>query len=616
MKGIVLLVFLVLVKTTAPAQEKVVFVEDEFVIDGTRPAFISDEQMRVFRDVHKSDALLPDFEASYFLGYTAEHFYIFIEFEGDSIIERDRAYQNGDGFHFTIGFAQEDGADTDEFYVFGFSPPQDWTNKIRWYHNVDLSMKRLGENVLFETSSSNGITGFELLMPWSVMPPYHPWIHSNLGFNLCFVKAVNEKDRIFSFIETDRKMQSEQSKRKYVNLSFSEPIHSHGFYSMPMRHNVVENERMEIQIAGYSENGSSKTIQVDLFAENELIVTQQYQRNLAKGFSRIFVELDELEIEQGNYEIHVFTDDVKTGEHVVSVFEFFDTNDAARLLNKGRNSLSAGSYHTLLFYNNELASEWDQLKDYESSASLVSKISSLNNYIRKTQKEKDPIINKRGIFRRGFLSEIDQTIRPYTVYVPEDYDPMQEYPLLIYLHGSGQDDTALFSTDFIRQGFIVLAPNGRGTSNCFATMESQKDIMEAISDVKQNYNIDDENIILSGFSMGGYGVLRTYYENPGIFSALAILSGHPDLAARWGIENSINFLDEKLAAVYSDIPIFIFHGEKDLNCPYELMLRFVDMLAEHNDNIVFLTEEDKGHEAMNEVNKHKYFTWLKENVRK
>ncbi len=594
------------------AQEDVFYLEQVPVIDGHRPAFIKDDQLRKFKNVHKSDDDLPGFEAGYFLGYTAHHFYIYIEYDADTIVARDRAYQNGDGFHLTMAMPEEDGSDTDEFYVLGFSPSEDWSGKMVWYYNIDLNRRRLGENVRFEASCRDGKAGFELLIPWNEIPPYHPWIYKELGFNLCFVKAMNESDKIYNFIVTDRKMQSEQSRRKYTSLVFESPLKDSKFFSLPVRHNFLEEDNIEIQIVGYSGFEESRDISISISSDEKIILHEENAVTVSDGFNNCTIALKNDDLLPGNYLFNVYDGNDIIGRHKVSVFEKINTGEINNTLHEERNSLSSGTYYTLQFLINELENKLNELKYYESSKSISEKIGELNNYLDLVKKGYDPFVSKKGIFRRAFLSSTDQEVRPYTIYVPEDYKPDREYPLLVYLHGSGQDDRALFTTDFIKEDFIVVAPNGRGTSNCFATAEAQKDIKEAIDDVRKNYNINDSRIVLSGFSMGGYGVYRTYYEHPGLFHALAIMSGHPNLAVKWGMENGLDFLDKDLVARFADIPVFIYHGKQDHNCPYKLIVKFVNMLKEYNQNIVFLTDENAGHSSMSRENKEKYYSWLRE----
>ena len=42
----------------------------------------------------------------------------------------------------------------------------------------------------------------------------------------------------------------------------------------------------------------------------------------------------------------------------------------------------------------------------------------------------------------------------------------------------------------------------------------------------ENYSLDTTRIVLSGFSMGGYGVYRTFWESPEMFEALLDSTNH------------------------------------------------------------------------------------------
>ncbi len=611
MRKTVILIIAILFSFAIFPQENVAFLTKTPVIDGNLDKKISRHNLKSFPDVYKSNDEIEDIDVKYFLGYNSEFLYIYIEADANEIIYRDRGYQNGDGFHITIGKAKDDGSETDEFYVFGFSPANDWSNKMRWYYNIDLSMAILPDNVLFETAEQNGKISFELLLPWTVAKPYHPYINANIAFNLCFVKAVNENDKIFYFITTDERMQSEQAKRKYVKLDFDEATNEGKIFAMPSRFNMSENKELEIQFAGFFNNLTQTKIVVKVLnEEKEEIHTENLKLKFEKGLSVISESLKGFKPDPGNYFIKIFDDEVLISENLISVFESFDINSVRSLLIENKSNINKGTYNTLQFYLNELETEINNLKYYESSKDIAKQIEKIKINIKSIEQNIDPFFNLTGTYRRAFLSEIDNTYRPYSIYLPQDYNPNEKYPLLVYLHGSGEDDRTLFRANFIKDGFIVLAPNGRGTSNCFATNEAQIDIREAIEDVIENFNVNTEKIILSGFSMGGYGVYRTFYEYPHKFSALAIISGHPDLARKWRNENGINFLDEDLAKLFYDIPMFIYHGKQDLNCPFDLTERMVKMIRNHNDKIEFIIDENEGHGSMSEGNRQIYFNWL------
>ena len=115
-------------------------------------------------------------------------------------------------------------------------------------------------------------------------------------------------------------------------------------------------------------------------------------------------------------------------------------------------------------------------------------------------------------------------------------------------------------------------------------------------------------------SMGGYGVYRTYYEHPELYAAIAVLSGHPNLAQKWGGENELNFLDAENLKKFRSVPIFIFHGRNDLNCPFNLTENLVKTLQSKNLDVTFVIGEE-GHSSMSESDRGKYHEWLKQQVK-
>ncbi|MFO7863255.1 MAG: prolyl oligopeptidase family serine peptidase, partial [Salinivirgaceae bacterium] len=549
----------------------------------------------------------------YFLGYTATHFYLYIEVDADSIIMRDRGYQNGDGFHLTIGTPKANNEATDEFYVLGFSPADDWSNKINWYYNIDLAMRRLGTDVQFETAVAQGKTSFECLIPWNIIKPYHPWISDSIAFNLCFVKAVGKTDKVYHFLVTDSHMQSEQSKRKYVTLTFEKPSVNSPFFSLPRQHNMNEADVLTIDIAGYRNTPSTVSFEVKVVdTDNNSVFRKSYAAFFSEEKMLNRVSLPKYSLQPGSYTVIVTHKGQPLGAHEVSVLHHVNFSQLRTDLEAAESWLSQGTLNTLMFFTDQLEREVLKLKSYESSESILTDIEQIQKQVASVQNGLDPLAGAKGIYRRAFISEIDQTLRPYTIYVPEKYSHQKKYPLLVYLHGSGEDDRALFRSKFIREGFIVLAPNGRGTSNCFATQNSQTDIREAVTDVLKHFHIDENRIVLSGFSMGGYGVYRTYYEQPEMYSALAIISGHPNLAQKWhapGIQ--LNFLNDSLLSHFSTIPMFIFHGKNDQNCPFDLTEQFVNKLQKDNDAVVFVIDSLSGHSGVTSESEIRYHEWLR-----
>ena len=275
-----------------------------------------------------------------------------------------------------------------------------------------------------------------------------------------------------------------------------------------------------------------------------------------------------------------------------------------------KDKLSSGSLKTLYFKLDDVNLRYKNLKSYETCPGILTDINTLISNTEQAGLGKDVLINKEGVFRRGFLSEIDTTYRPYSIRVPVNFDRSKKYPVIVYLHGSGNDDKVAFDmnplTDF---DIIEVYPNGRGTSNLYCSDESQIDIREALNDVIQNYPVDTAKIILSGFSMGGYGVYRTFYETPRVYRALAVFSGHPNLPAVWLGDGYPDFLNEKYLDVFKGVRLFIFHGTQDRNCPFELTLKLVDKFKKSGADVEFVSEET-GHSQPSAESQRKFLNWL------
>lgn len=116
-----------------------------------------------------------------------------------------------------------------------------------------------------------------------------------------------------------------------------------------------------------------------------------------------------------------------------------------------------------------------------------------------------------GLVVRGYRSKIDQTVQPYGLVIPPEYQTKGEkkYRLDVWFHGRGE---TLSEVNFIADRMknpgqftppetIVLHPYGR-YSNAFK-FAGETDVLEAIEDVKKRYRIDEDRISVRGFSMGG-----------------------------------------------------------------------------------------------------------------
>ncbi len=543
------------------------------VIDGLRDGQFRELPLNRFGVTEKSAETNPDLEAGYLTAYDANHLYLYIEVEAEGITARDRGYQNGDGFHMTIGKPLPDGAPTDEFYVLGFSAGAEgrWFEKMVWYYNTGLNFETFGDDVAFATGESDGVASFELLLPWARIRPYHPWFFGRIGFNLCFVKAVGETEANYYYVKYDKRFQWEQSPREYEIAEFGRT--AAGIASRLPAGNLPEGGKLPVEYAWQDANGA---------------------------LSHSGTVIDLAGMPQGDYTLD---------GNPFTILPEFDPAALRMEIEEYREALSEGSEATLDFYVTELSAELATLKSYETASVLRKKINALEALFGTLRSGGDPLAGRTGTYRRAYRAGGE--LFPYSIHLPADWSPDKTYPLLVFLHGSGQDDRALAGNPN-PGGFIVAAPNGRDVSNCFATSEAQLDIRRVIEDVEANFKIDPRHVLLSGFSMGGYGVYRTFWEDPERYCALAILSGHPDLGSQWGGDPKMcpDFTQERNLGKFTTVPIFVYHTRGDVNCPYELTAGVVEKLRVAGADVTFAVN-DGGHGTMPADIVQNYFEWLR-----
>ncbi len=100
--------------------------------------------------------------------------------------------------------------------------------------------------------------------------------------------------------------------------------------------------------------------------------------------------------------------------------------------------------------------------------------------------------------------------QPYGVYVPDQEGP---HELQIVMHGCEANHASQINQTNFQQSFaednnrILAAPLGRGPQGFYSDI-SERDVRDVQADVIANYAIDTDRVMLSGYSMGGYGTLR------------------------------------------------------------------------------------------------------------
>ena len=153
---------------------------------------------------------------------------------------------------------------------------------------------------------------------------------------------------------------------------------------------------------------------------------------------------------------------------------------------------------------------------------------------------------------------------PYRLFLPPGYnEPGAEFPLILFLHGSGERGSnnlsqvqvhinaliaATQSEDY--QAFL-LAPQLPSGSTFWNPNEPYDLTPEILDDVTSSYAVDTSRLYITGLSLGGYGTVDYVHSFPSKFAAAVPMSGAP---------GEIPPTD---AALIKDVPFWLFHGNQD-----------------------------------------------------
>ncbi len=195
----------------------------------------------------------------------------------------------------------------------------------------------------------------------------------------------------------------------------------------------------------------------------------------------------------------------------------------------------------------------------------------------KLPKEKcnfDDMISRGLPFVFAFIAKQDSSLQFYSLQFPYAWDKNKKYSLVIYLHGAvvntnplnglltsfdnGNQDT-LFTYNKINPNNIppshrgfVLAPWAR--ANSYYRENGEKDVWQSIDLVKRQFNIAENKMYLSGFSMGCHGTWRLASRTPDIWAGINLASGF------WSkSDTSLDFLIPNA----KNLPFKLWVGSKD-----------------------------------------------------
>ena len=147
-----------------------------------------------------------------------------------------------------------------------------------------------------------------------------------------------------------------------------------------------------------------------------------------------------------------------------------------------------------------------------------------------------PWTTATGLVVRGYVSKIDKSVQPYGLVIPPSFVPDRKWRLDAWFHGRSETlsevnflyDRQRQPGEFTPANAIVVHLYGRYcNANKFA---GEVDLFETLDVVKAQYPIDENRIVVRGFSMGGAAAWQFAAHFAGDWAAAAPGAGFSETA--------------------------------------------------------------------------------------
>ncbi len=207
-------------------------------------------------------------------------------------------------------------------------------------------------------------------------------------------------------------------------------------------------------------------------------------------------------------------------------------------------------------------------------------------------------------------SELNTQVRVqmnYLLYIPQDYEQQESWPLLLFLHGGGErgDDLELVKMHgppkLIAAGkqfpFIVVSPQC-AKDRFWEPIE----LLALLDDLKRRYKVDPDRIYVTGLSMGGFGSWRLAAYAPNRLAAIAPICGGGE--KHW-------------CKLFPHLPVWAFHGAKDPGVPLARSQEMIDELKKRGGEPNLTIYPEAEHDSWTETyNNPQLYEWLLAQKRK
>lgn len=194
---------------------------------------------------------------------------------------------------------------------------------------------------------------------------------------------------------------------------------------------------------------------------------------------------------------------------------------------------------------------------------------------------------------------IDGVERPFCWYIPDNYDPSKKTPLIVYLHGGvSRPDIIKDIEEYAKEnpftglanqkGYILLFPFGQIGATWWDSV-GVSNILSQIRITKQEFNIDDNQVFMTGFSDGASGSFFFAMCHPNDFAAFIPLSGHPGTGSIQGGTQTyfVNLYNR---------PLYVINTDLDRLFPDKDIRPMMELAERAGANLLYRVYQGIGHE--------------------
>lgn len=554
-----------------------------------------------------SSTLLPKVDLS--IAYCNKALVIKATVKDNHFKDGDRSWRYGDGFYinFVTPDENEEG-NTDKFLGFGFSlinnkPVSVLVNKDGTYF-PKIAQPPLPQILI---DSLNMLANYTITIPWECIYPFHPLKDNSAGINIVYISQNDDGSRIIQQLIEDNYDTELTNKRKFVPLKFISSAKNDFFFTGELENRVRDNRKTSIALFVQSPKRVKTNFILEIEAGNKVLLKKTITKQLTAGKNKLNIPIT-LPKDDGLLRISVTANKNVVWSDSLYKYSNIKLHHSLGIIRILCDSTLNGqinfSGNTLTYNYNELTTLIEQFDKRKDISLIKNNFENLYSLIDLFTQEKT-LLKKSGYLLSAFLSEVDSTLQPYSIIIPDHFDITNNYTLVFALHGSGVDEISFIknvSKIFSGNNFIITAPRGRDLSSWYAG-NTEKDAVTLIKYLKHLFNIN--NTILYGFSMGGYGVWRLGLIYPEFFDYGTVVSGIPfnprDEKPEYNMNNYFENSNKK-------IPFLVIHGTNDKSLNISYTDEFVEKLLKSGYEIDYKKIVNGGHGNFD--NKEIILEWL------